>query len=251
MGVPSATAVQALTKSEIVERWFFTAMALGMLAIACAGFLPSIVNTSGRRAPLSLLVAAHGMTFLAWLLMFFVQARFIAGHRIHIHKQTGIAALLIGGAMLPLGYATCIAMVRRGFDLSGDLRAEKDPAYAVIFPLGDLVFFAVLLTIAVVFRRRPHIHKTMILFANILLMPAPLAHLIGHIPALANTPVPIIMVPIGFLIGAAITREFIVTRHVRPLTWVTGTVLFLSGPLRAGVIGPSIAWHDFVRWLAR
>src|ERR1051326_2256051 len=102
-------------------------MAMAMLVLAFAGFLPSLVNLSGRRAPLSLLAAAHGLTFFAWLIIFFVQARLIADHRIHIHKRTGMAALVVAGAMLPLGYANCIAMVRRGFDLSGDLQAYKDP----------------------------------------------------------------------------------------------------------------------------
>jgi hypothetical protein len=113
------------------------------------------------------------------------------------------------------------------------------------------VFFVVLLTVAVLLRRRPHIHKTMILFANIVLMPAPLAHFIGHIPALANFPVPVILIPMALLMGAAVAREFIITRTVRPLTWATAAVMFLFGPLRAGVIGPSVAWHDLVRWLAR
>lgn len=247
----SATAAHSLTKSEMVERWFFTAIAIAMLVIVCAGFLPSMVNQSERRAPLSLLAVAHGLTFLVWLIIFFIQARLIADRRIHLHQRTGIAALAVAAAMIPLGYATCIAMVRRGYDLSGDLHAAKDPAFVVIFPLGDLAFFVVLLTAAILFRRTPHIHRTMILFANIVLMPAPLAHLIGHIPALANTPVPIILIPVALLIGAAVAREWIVTRHVRPLTWVTGAILFLSGSLRANVIGPSAWWHDFVRWLAR
>src|SRR3954452_4905107 len=124
-------------------------MAAIMLAIVCAGFLPSIVNVTARRAPLSLLAAAHGLLFLAWLLIFLAQARLIAGHHVQIHKRTGIAALLVAAAMIPLGYETCIAMVRRGFDISGDLRAERDPAFEVVFPLGDLAIFAVLVTAAI------------------------------------------------------------------------------------------------------
>src|SRR5579871_5475776 len=215
-GMPTAAAVQSSTGSEIVERWFFTGMAAAMMGIACAGFLPSIVNTSGRRGPLSTLAVAHGVTFFAWLMIFFAQSRFIAEHRIQVHRRTGWAALVVAAAMVSLGLANCIAMVRRGFDLSGDLHADHDPAFTVIFPLIDLAFFAVLLTAAVVFRRRPHLHKTMILFANIVLMPAPLAHLIGHVPALAEIRAPIILVPAALLIGAAVAREFIVTRHVRP-----------------------------------
>ena len=43
----SAAAAQSFKKSDIVERWFYTAMAAVMLAIVCAGFLPSIMNASG------------------------------------------------------------------------------------------------------------------------------------------------------------------------------------------------------------
>jgi len=96
--------------------------------------------------------------------------------------------------MIPLGYLTSIAMVRRGFDLSGDLRVDHDPAYEVVFPLGDLFTFVVLLTAALSYRRHPDMHKRLMLFANIALMPAPLAHLIGHVRWLAALPGAIIVI---------------------------------------------------------
>lgn len=142
-------------------------------------------------------------------------------------------------------------MVRRGFDLSGDLRVEHDPAYEVIFPLGDLFMFAVLVTTAIAFRRRPDIHKRLMLFANIALMPAPLAHLIGHVPWLASLPAAIILIPITFFLVAAVARELLLRTGVHPLTWALAAGIFISGPLEAGVIGPSAAWHGFVNWLAR
>jgi hypothetical protein len=153
--------------------------------------------------------------------------------------------------MIPLGYATCIAMVRRGFDLSGDLRIEHDPAFEVIFPLGDLLLFAVLVIAAIAYRGRPDMHKRLILFANIALMPAPLAHLIGHAPRLAAMPPAIIVLPIAMFLAAAVVREFLVLKRVHPLTWVISAGMLTSGSLRASVIGPSPAWHHLVNWLAR
>jgi hypothetical protein len=32
-------------------------------------------------------------------------------------------------------------MVRRGFDLSGDINAQADPLFQLVFSLGDLVIF--------------------------------------------------------------------------------------------------------------
>lgn len=40
---------------SFVERWYFVAMAIVMLAVSMAGFMPAIVHPAGRRAPLSLL----------------------------------------------------------------------------------------------------------------------------------------------------------------------------------------------------
>jgi hypothetical protein len=249
--VSSVTAVQIPAKGAVVERWFFTAMAGAMLAVAISGFAPSIVITSGRRAPLSPLAAAHGVVFFIWLCIFFVQARLIATGHIALHKRVGVAAAIVAAVMIPLAYATCFAMVRRGFDLSGDLRVEHDPAYEVIFPLGDVMLFSVLVAAAIAYRRRPEIHKTLILFANIALMPAPLAHLIGHIPWLAAMPGAIIMAPITLFLAAAVGRDFLLKGRVSVLTWGVAATMFMSGPLRAGLIGPSATWHRLVHWLAR
>ena len=232
-------------------RWFFTGFAVSMILVAGAGFLPSLVNTTARHAPVSLLVGAHGIVYCAWLVIFLVQARLVAARHIQTHRRLGTAAACVAALMIALGYAVCIAMVRRGFDLSGDLKAQQDPAYAVVFPLGDLLMFAVLLTAALCYRRRPEMHKRLMLFANIALIPAPLAHWIGHVPWLAALPGGIIGVPIAIFLAAAVVREFRTLKRIHRLTWAIAGSMLLSGPLRAMVIGPSPAWHAFVSWLAR
>lgn len=55
-----------LRTSFLVERWYFTGMALAMIATSTAGFMPAIVHPAGRRAPLSTLAAVHGLVFFAW-----------------------------------------------------------------------------------------------------------------------------------------------------------------------------------------
>jgi hypothetical protein len=175
-----STAIKASRKPAVTERWFFTVFACSMIAVACAGFLPSILHTAGRRAPLSPLAAAHGIVFFAWLGIFLAQVRLVATGHIALHRRLGMAATFVAALMALLAYEASIAMVRRGFDLSGDLRIEHDPAYEVIFPLGDVFLFSVLFAAAIALRRRPEIHKRLMLFANMAPIPAPLAHLIGH-----------------------------------------------------------------------
>jgi len=236
------------------DRWkvgLWTWLALAMLAVAIAGFAPSIIDTAGRKAPLSPLAAAHGIVSFCWLGIFLVQGRLVATGRIALHRRIGGAASFILAVMIPLAYATSVSMVRRGFDLSGDLRIENDPLYEFIFPFGDLLLFTVLVTTAIAYRRQPEIHKRLMLFANIALMGAPLAHFIGHRPRLAAMPAAIILVPISMFLLVAVAREYLLTRRVHPLTLALAVAMFLFGPLRAGLIGPSATWHRFAGWLTR
>jgi hypothetical protein len=234
-----------------VERRFYTGMAIAMLAISFAGFLPALIQTGARRAPVSPLAAAHGAVFFAWLILYLAQSRLIANGQFAIHRRVGIAASLVLVLMVALGYAATVAMVRRGFDLSGDLRIDQDPAAGAIFPLTDIFMFGILAVAALAYRHRPDIHKSLMLFANIVLMGAPLAHFIGHIPRLAALPGAIIMIPMGALLIAAVARDYWVARRVRMLTLGLAITLFLSGPIRANLVAPSATWHRIVAWLVR
>ena len=238
-------------RHEVVERWFFTGIALIMIATCLAAFMPSIANPIGRHEPLSFLAAAHGIVFVSWLVLFLVQSRLIATRQVTLHRQLGVFSILILALMISLGYSTTIAMVRRGFDLSGDLRFEGKAAFEAVFPLCNLMIFAILVTLALVYRRRPEMHKRFILFANIELMPAPLAHLIGHTPWLAMLPPVIVMVPISMFVFAALARDFLLSKRIHRLTLALATLRMISGPLEAGPIGTSTAWHNLVGWLAQ
>src|SRR5947209_8028035 len=197
----------------------FVGLAWAMLGVATVAFVPPLAFTSGRRGPVSALAAIHGAVSFAWLLLFLLQSKLVAGGHLRMHKRLGIATCCVAALMLPLGYMSCISVVRRGFDLSGDLHAEHDPAYAVIFPLFDLLMFAVFVAAAIGYRHRPAMHKRLMLFASIVLMPAPLAHFIGHVPWLAALPGSIVMIPIAVFLAAAIAREYVTLRRVDPMTW--------------------------------
>ena len=133
-----------------------------------------------------------------WLLIFLVQSWLVATPAcVAWHKRLGLASIFILAVMIPLAYETTIGMVKRGFDLSGDLTVGTgdDLAYQAVFPLFNILIFAALVIAALAYRSRPEVHKRLMLFANIELMPAPLAHIIGHHPLLAALPPPIVNGP--------------------------------------------------------
>jgi hypothetical protein len=250
-GFTTYKAVSKPRTHSLIERWFFPGMALLMISTCSLAFLPSIGHPAGRQAPLSTLAAAHGIVFFAWLLLFLVQSILIATQHVAWHRRLGLASIVILALMIPLAYTTTIAMVRRGYDLSGDLAFQRDPTEGTIFPLANLLIFSILAIAALVYRSKPKIHKRLVLFANIELMPAPLAHLIGLTPLLAALPPGIVMVPISAFVAAAVARDLLVARRVHPLTGCLAILRIVSGPLEAGPIGTSGAWRQLVHWLAR
>ena len=257
-----ATAIAQFTpkprqRTSVIERHFFTAIAGTMLVIALAGFVPSLIQTSSRRAPVSPLVAAHGFLFFGWLVIFFVQSRLIATDRVSMHRRVGIAAGLVLALVVPLSFAATVGMVRRGFDLSGDLmrtippRLGADVLWVSVFQFGDLLLFTIFAVAAILYRHRPEIHKRLMLFANVALIEAPLTHIPGHTSQLRPFIIAIVQVPVALFLISAILRDWLLFNKVRPLTVSLSVVVFLFGPICANVIGPSAAWHRAAQWLAR
>jgi energy-converting hydrogenase Eha subunit E len=148
--------VQESQAETFVQRWFYTGMALVMLMTVLLAFVPSIAHPAGRCTPLSILAAAHGIVFLAWLVIFLVQSWLVATRHVAWHKRLGLASIFILAAMIPLAYETTIGMVRRGFDLSGDLAigAGNDPTYQAVFPLFNILIVSALVIGALAYRSR-------------------------------------------------------------------------------------------------
>jgi hypothetical protein len=244
------------TASEtLLERWFFTAMAMAMLATSIAGFMPAIVNPAGRRAPLTLLAAAHGMVFFAWLLLFFTQSFLAATGHVRRRRKLGRASVVILAAMIALAFETTAVMVRRGFDLSGDQKIDSHPPtgsvsldgyFASVFNYGDLLMFAILATAAICYRRQPKVHKRLMLFANIALMAAPIVHILGHTPRLAPLLKPaIVAIPVAMFLLAGVVRDYLVARRARQLTAALAIAMHAFYPIRGILIGPGPAWRRF------
>jgi hypothetical protein len=89
----------------------------------------------------------------------------------------------------------------------------------LVFPLGDLISFAVLITGGFVFRRRAQIHKRLLLLATIgSLMAAPLAHLIGHFPVLRERGAMIIVPSLAVLFFSSAINDKVVRGSIHPVS---------------------------------
>jgi hypothetical protein len=242
-------AAVATPQRRLADRRFYVGMTLVLFAIVIAGFAPGIVKPDTRLAPLTWMVGLHGLIFTAWLVLFVVQTVLITSRKAGLHRRLGMAGGFLAVLMVVTGYTTAVAMARRGFDLSGDLNAAADPMMPLVFQLGDLVTFGVLVGLGVAYRRRAAIHKRMMFLATVGgLMSAPLAHAIGHIPLLRDKGA-VILLPLVLLWLSHAVYDRISFGRIHPVSLWGAVAIFAWSNLRAALIGPSAGWHQFAAWL--
>jgi hypothetical protein len=248
--MPASTsnyAAVAPQSNTAVDRWYFRTMAVVMIAMAIAGFAPSIVDHSRRLGPMTLLVAVHGFLFFLWLVLFLVQTTLVATRRVALHRRMGVVAVALLVLLVPLSYMVTVEMVRRGYDLSGDQIVTHDPLFGSIFNFVAVIEFPLLAGTALLFRRKREVHARLMLFANIMLMEVPITHLLGHYGLLS--PLAVLAGTAVFLLSA-IAWDSMSAHRARRLTLIIAISMFLLLPIQ-GIVGSTAAWHRFAAWLAR
>ncbi len=224
-----------------------------VILISLVGFLPSIAEPSNRNVPLPMtaLVATHTFAGSLWVLMFLSQTILVATGRTATHRRLGVIGVLVAVVFVVSGFFMNIEEARRGFDLSGDLVRRgpaTDPAF-ILATINGFGLFAVLVGTAVWYRRRPDVHKRLMVLAVLSLTGAPVAHLIGHFPALqagggAIGPVSGLV----FLSLSAVHDRLAYGRIHRVSLW-GGIGAFAWLFLFFTFVMPSAMWRNFTMWL--
>jgi len=232
------------------EGRFYLGMGFVALAVVAVGFGPTILDPSHRTAPVTGAVMLHGAVFLAWLLLYITQTALVANRRIKFHRTLGWIGLILAVLMVFTGCSTAVALARRGFDLSGELHIENDPHGLLVFQLGDLLSFSILVTAAVVYRRRPDVHKRFMVLAVVgSLLAAPITHIIGRSDFLRSLPPAIILIPLVPLYFSCAVHDLMTRGRIHPVSLWVAIALFVWGNVRAALINPSEPWRAFVAWL--
>jgi uncharacterized membrane protein YozB (DUF420 family) len=245
-----------------VDHWFYIGMAVLVIVLHAAGFGPSLLDRSMRNGRPSLLLIIHGAVAGAWLLLFLTQATLVATGRTSIHRRLGAIAPALTFVMVVLIFPTTIELVRRGHDLSGDIlrvaAAPGAPAPSVAELDGGLnglfaaLSFGMLVAAGWWYRRRPEIHKRLMLLALLSLTPTPLSHLAGYVigrwPGLSG---PARVAPFAgiLLLSAGAVHDKITRGRIHPLSvWVP--LAWIAVMLFSSAVASSTPWRQFSAWLA-
>jgi hypothetical protein len=143
---------------------FFLGGAIVMALVLVTGF--SVQLAMGRSSFASPpLVHAHAVVFMGWVGIYLLQNTFAATGRVALHRRLGWLATVWVVAMLVLGCAVTVAMVRRG-----GVPFFFRPLQFLVFDPVTLFAFAGLTAAAVMLRRQTDWHRRLHFCAMSLLL---------------------------------------------------------------------------------
>lgn len=123
----------------------------------------------------------HGAVFLGWMALLVTQATLVSRGRTRLHRRVGAFGIAYGALVLALGLA--IMFFAASMHMASGAWDRDSAAAFLLLPLGDMVLFAGFFAAAIAYRRRPEIHKRLILLATVALLFAAVARVVPPEPA--------------------------------------------------------------------
>lgn len=224
--------------------WFFAGTATAMLLVVFLGFGRSFfLRPLYIEAPLPPHLIVHGVVMTTWFLLFVVQAVLVSAKRITLHRQLGLAGIVVAFAAFVTGVLVNVRIASRAMAADSPERTQDMLAFASASLVG-LLPFVPLIVLALWYVRRPAVHKRLMFWAFAwVLGPAftntrPLGRVLD---ALVAPQLPFFPADLFWLL-ALVVYDWRTIRRVHPATYLTFVLLAVY----ALVLTPRLAGHPAI-----
>jgi hypothetical protein len=233
---------QAIAMPRARTRTGYVLVGLLIAAVAVAGFWRSyfgpLLASNVDEPPL---IHFHVVVYVGWLVLLVAQAGFAAAGRVDLHVKLGrlgigygVLVIVVG---LLVGFGMFVVRVRAG--------AAPEALGRLFGPVIDMLIFAPLFAAAIYFRRRPELHKRLMILATTTLLVAAVGRMRAFIPSFV-----LVQLVWSAPILVAMAYDYAKQKIVHPV-YAFGLVLLLleSQPVRMAA-RTSETWRSFGAWLA-
>ena len=168
------------------DRWFYSGAAALILALMLLGFQQYYLHGKaypGRpiAPPIRTLVHLHAAAMTAWVVLFLIQPLLIATGNRRVHMVVG---------SFGAGLAACIVILGLSLGIQGREYTPPvvriwglTPGQFMMVPVATVSLFGLLVALGVMTRRRPDVHRPLMLMATLIAIPAAVSR-IGPLNAL-------------------------------------------------------------------
>lgn len=219
-----------------LSQYFYLSMSLLIVAVIVYGFSFTIgKNLIHPTVPRPRILYVHATVFSGWLVFFTLQSMLVRSRKVKWHRRLGWFGLALGTLIPIIGVSTAIVMGRFNTVSLHATHAESD----LIIPLFDMVCFTSTFPLAFYWRKKPELHRRLMLVATCAVTAAGF----GRFPE-RILPAYLFYAGVDLLILLGIARDVIVNRTVHRV------YLFALPPFIVGqTIVTYIAFHQVPFWL--
>jgi hypothetical protein len=237
---------RAIAQSQ--SRYFYFYMALACMAVAFTGFAPTywlpLANRSFSASPV---VHFHGLLFFAWSLYFAFQSWLVASGKVAWHRSIGMIGVSLATAMTIFGFLVAVNVMKR----SAAAGLTNEGIEFAIVPLSGILFFAVVVALAIAAIRRPETHKRLMLLAGISVLDAAVARwfltFLAPPGPVGPPPVPVTIAPAivaYLLLVVAMVFDWRARGRLHPV-YIYGGIALIAVKLLNWPISVTPFWHWF------
>lgn len=204
-GIVSTQASRVFGRNGFLDRYFYFSMSLLVAAIVVCGFSHSINDALFHPAiPRPVLLWIHSIVFASWVVFYILQSALVRTLKVKVHRSVGWFGVGLAAVMVPLGFAIAVVMGR--FDKHLLNIADSDTFLSV--PFGDMIIFGTFVALAIAWRRKPELHRRLLLIATCALLDAPF----DRIDYIFDHNLGFLFVDVVILLGVA--RDLLVDRRI-------------------------------------
>jgi hypothetical protein len=157
-----------------------------------------------------LVLYLHAALFTGWVAFFIVQSALVGSGNVRLHRITGCFGAVIGAGVLVVGIWTAITMAR--FNVQHF--HSRYPQASLLVSLYDISAFAVPFALAIYWRRKPELHRRLMLISMCALMAAAIGRfpIPPHVRALT-----FFYAGVDLLLVLGIARDLTLTKRAHPV----------------------------------
>lgn len=151
-------------------RWFYMGIAVFMTVLVLNGFGPGYFFPllGGNVPEVHWVIHLHGAIFIGWMALLLIQVALVALGKTSSHRKLGSVGIAYGFSVLLMGliagFVTPVLHVS-----SGEWDVDRAAGFLLVI-LGDMALWGGFFGAAVFYRRKPQIHKRLILLATVALL---------------------------------------------------------------------------------
>ncbi len=240
MSAQSVIGISPATSSARRHPAFFPAMSAVLIVLVFLGFAPTYYLRPVIAGPIPAYLHVHGAAMTAWFLLLLVQAALIATRRRAVHRRLGIAGAFIAAVIVVLNPLVVVWSVPH---LMVENNSTELTALIVVADLLLVGIFAVLVGLAIRWRRYPETHSRMLVLASLAVSGPALGRLSLN---LAGTPLPgvIALMVLPLLV---VVHDRLLMKWVHPVSaW--GATAIIGSTLISVAIANTAAGAAIVQW---